>query len=58
MVACQDAAERVGNIEMRVRFGERSPESDERWQRRSEALAAWLIEQWQREQRRRMAERN
>lgn len=58
MVECEDAAERVGNIEMRLRVGQPRPDSDERWHRRSEALAAWLLEQWQREQRRRLAERN
>lgn len=35
-----------------------SEESRSRWNRRSETLAAWLTEQWQREQRRRLAERN
>lgn len=35
-----------------------SEESQSRWNRRSETIAAWLMEQWQREQRLRLAERN
>ena len=31
---------------------------DERWEKRSEALAAWLLAQWEHEQRQRAAERN
>ncbi|MBI1370751.1 MAG: hypothetical protein GC162_19100 [Planctomycetes bacterium] len=56
--ADEDVTERVGNIEMRIRFGEPTPESRERWERRSEALAAWLLDRWHEEQRRRAAERN
>jgi len=44
-----DATERVGNIEMRITFAEPSPESAARWARRAEALAAWLLAEWQRE---------
>lgn len=54
----EEKTERVGNLDMRICDGEPNAESDERWQRRSEALAAWLLDQWQREQRQRMAERN
>ena len=43
--------ERVGQYEMRIRFGEHTAESDAGWQRRSEVLAAWLIDQWKRRQR-------
>ena len=49
--------ERVGKYEMRIRFGERTAESDARWQRRADVLAAWLMEQWKRYQRE-LAERN
>lgn len=45
-----NATERVGNIEMRVAFAEPTPESEARWARRAEALAAWLLAEWQREQ--------
>jgi len=33
-------------------------QTSDRWARRSEALAAWLLAQWEREQRQRMAQRN
>jgi hypothetical protein len=52
-----DAMERVGRIDMRIGFSERTRESDERWARRSEALAAWLLDEWKRRQRE-IAERN
>jgi len=52
-----NATERVGKYDMRIRFGERTAESDARWQRRADVLAAWLMEQWKRHQRE-MAERN
>ncbi len=46
-----DAMERAGKYDMQVRFGDRTPESDARWDRRSDVLAAWLTEQWHRQQR-------
>lgn len=46
----QDAMDRVGGIEMRVALAEPSAESSARWARRAEALAAWLLAEWQREQ--------
>ena len=52
-----DVTERVGKFEMRVRFGERTAESDARWHRRSDVLAAWLLDEWKRRQRE-IAERN
>ena len=52
-----DATERVGKYDMQVRFGERTPESDARWERRADVLAAWLMERWKRHQRE-FAERN
>ena len=54
---CDDTTDRVGQYEMRLRFGERTDESDARWHRRSDVLASWLFEQWKRQQRER-AERN
>ena len=51
-------SERVGNIRMTVRAAPRTPENQERWDRRHEALAAWLLAQWEREQLRRIAESN
>ena len=41
---------RVGNLMMTVRAAPRTPENQERWERRSEALAAWLLAQWERQQ--------
>lgn len=52
-----DATERVGKYDMQVRFGERTPESDARGERRADVLAAWLMERWKRHQRE-LAERN
>jgi hypothetical protein len=34
---------------MRVEFAQPITESHERWARRSEALAAWLLDEWERE---------
>ena len=45
----QDATERVGGVEMHVGIAEPSAESSARWARRAEALAAWLLAEWQRE---------
>jgi hypothetical protein len=51
MVVTEDeVVEKVGNYEFTVRFGEDTPESRRRWERRSEALAAWLYAQWQSQQ--------
>lgn len=44
-------AERVGLLDMRVVIAERSDESDDRWRRRVEALAAWLLAEWEHERR-------
>lgn len=43
------AIEHVGQFEMRVEAAEPTPKSCERWARRAEALAAWLLAEWQRE---------
>jgi hypothetical protein len=42
--------QRVGKIEMRVAVAEPTPESQQRWSRRSEAIAAWLLAEWKRQQ--------
>ena len=54
---CDDLTERVGKFDMRIRFADRTAESDARWQRRSDVLAAWLLDEWRRRQRE-IAERN
>lgn len=45
------SAERVGQIEMTVALAPPSPEATQRWQQRADALAAWLLAEWEREQR-------
>ncbi len=58
MVAiANNTTERIGKFDMRIKCTERSAESDVRWHRRSDALASWLLEEWQRQQRE-IAERN
>ena len=49
VIADSDVMEHVGQIDMRIRCGDRTPESDERWRNRSGILAAWLVEQWNRQ---------
>lgn len=51
----QDATERVGPLEMRVAVAEPTPESEQRWTNRAEALANWLLSEWEREQKRKAA---
>ena len=41
--------ESVGQLGMAVICADPSPEAAERWSRRSEALADWLLSEWQRE---------
>jgi len=41
-----ECVEKVGKYEFTVCFGEPTPESTKRWERRSDALFAWLMEQW------------
>lgn len=41
--------ERVGPLAMRVEPSEPSERTREAWARRSEALAAWLLDEWERE---------
>ena len=46
----RDATERVGKFEMRVGYGTPTSESKERWTCRVDALSAWLLAEWRREQ--------
>lgn len=41
--------ERVGQFDLAVVRAEPSPEAAARWARRAEALAAWLLSEWERE---------
>ncbi len=45
----RDAMERVGKFEIRIDRGDSSPEATTRWARRTEALSAWLLDEWKRE---------
>jgi len=54
-ILSDDATERVGKFDMRIRCSERPVESDGR--RRADVLAAWLLEQWEQRQRE-IAQRN
>lgn len=47
--AHEDAMERIGQFEMTVVVAEPSPDAEQRWERRADALAAWLLAEWQRE---------
>ena len=40
---------RVGRFDMSVACAELSPEAAERWARRAEVLARWLMAEWERE---------
>lgn len=42
--------EMVGGFRMRIMLAEPTPESRARWERRGDALAAWLMSEWEREQ--------
>ena len=41
--------ETIGQFQMAIEFTEPSPETAERWSRRAETLAGWLLSEWQRE---------
>ena len=45
-----DATERVGKFEMKVAPGRPTRDTEERWSRRVDALASWLIAEWEQEQ--------
>lgn len=47
--AVSAAAERVGALEMLVEVAEPTPASEQRWDQRTEALAAWLLAELQRD---------
>jgi hypothetical protein len=47
--------EDVGGYEMRTCVATPSPASAGRWEERDEALAKWLLTEWQREQRKEAA---
>ncbi len=51
MSIAQDSPKRVGNITMTIREAPRTPENQEKWDRRVEALANWLRVEWERQQR-------
>lgn len=54
-----ETVEMVGDYEFTVRFAETStPEAEERWARRSEVLARWLLDMWKREQAVKAAQEN
>lgn len=50
-----DATECVGPLEMRIGVAESTPGSEQRWADRAEALANWLLAEWQRESQREAA---
>jgi len=52
-----DATARIGKFEFTVERAEYNPATQRRWDRRAEALTAWLLAEWRREQRE-LAERN
>jgi hypothetical protein len=52
MIATDDdlLTERVGQLDFAVRRGDPGGESADRWDRRVDALTAWLLAEWRREQ--------
>lgn len=42
----ENHSDRVGGFALRIVPAEESPESRQRWEQRSEALAAWLLSRW------------
>jgi len=47
----RDAMDCVEQFEMRVEAAEPTAKGDEPWNRRAEVLAAWLLDEWNRESR-------
>jgi hypothetical protein len=47
--ATQEATERVGAFEMLIDVAEPTTASEQRWEQRADALAAWLLAEWQRD---------
>lgn len=50
MTIAQSPAQRVGNIEMTVREAPPTSENQEKFAHRAEAIAAWLLAEWERQQ--------
>ena len=48
--AVVETAERIGRLDFEIRQSAGSPDCDQRYADRAEALAAWLLAQWHREQ--------
>jgi hypothetical protein len=46
----QDATERVGQFEVRIEVAEPAPEAKQCWSQRADALLAWLLCEWDRQQ--------
>lgn len=44
-----DATECVGKFEMKVAPGRPTCDAEERWSQRVDALASWLLSEWDRE---------
>lgn len=44
-----NATERVGALELQVESADPTPASEQRWEQRADALAAWLFAEWQRD---------
>ena len=53
--ACDTPYVQVGKLQMTVAPAERSAASEARWASRKEALIAWLLSEWNREQERKSA---
>ncbi len=44
-----DSTEAIGSFTFAVAFREPAPEARERFERRADTLAAWLLAQWQKQ---------
>ncbi len=45
-----EGVEKAGKYEFTICFGEPTPESAARWEQRTDAISAWLMERWKSEQ--------
>lgn len=43
--------EKVGGYDITIRYAEETPDTRERWAQRSEAIAAWMLAEWKRQNR-------
>ena len=50
MSIAQNPPHQVGNITMTIQQAPRTPENQEKWGRRAEALAHWLLAEWEKQQ--------